>query len=127
MAEGEGETFAVLTRGAQAATLSQTAKKLQPGKLYKLQYLTGDADGVDGKGSVKPEQCCLTLSLQGATVLPEHTIAFRANERYRGNLDQVVFRADRSEVVLTFSNVSAAPNSRTALNFVTLMPYFEGE
>ena len=137
-----GDRFAVLTRGADAASeLRQTAKGLVPGRTYSLQAAVADWHDVETQ-TVAPRRLALKLTLgAGAEVLPGRSYVYvddrprkvdpadgakkpkRAQARI--NLHKVYFIARAPEVDVVFSDADAKPGEAFAVNGVSLNPCYE--
>lgn len=126
--KGVGDHFAVLTRGTQPNRLSQCLHGLEAGKLYCLRYLTADAADVTALAGGKPQEIQVDVELEGAEILPEHTVRSRAvpgaKRQYRTNYDSRVFRAAASDPVIHFTDIQTAPGRQSAINYVSVMPFF---
>ncbi len=130
---GVGDTFAVLVRGKDsAATLRQTAKGLEPGRMYRLRYTTFDVKDVKAKRTA-PRRFGVSASVgAGAEVEPSLTwthVDRRAKGRYgqlgaRVNLGQIVFKASAPEVEVAFSNEAAAEGEELGVHYVSILPYY---
>ncbi len=136
--DGLGDTFAVFTKeGDETSTLSQQVTGLVPGRLYCLQFCTGDADDIKAK-RLNPRKFGISANLgDGAEVDPACSwihVDMRKDGRYaynnnvaRVNLHHIVFKATASETTLTFSNAEAIAGEHLALNFVMLHPFLDGD
>jgi hypothetical protein len=132
---GTGDTFCVFTRGdGDPSTLTQTATGLTPGRVYTLQFVTGDYEDIL-TGAFDPKELGMKAILDsGAEVIPEESYVF-VDTRNTGrkeddglarvNLHHVRFRAVAPSVTVTFTDADAEPGTQIALNYIMLKPYFE--
>jgi len=137
--DGIGDTHARFVRSAKGPNrLSQCLMGLEPGRLYNFMYLTEDEDDLDKPGSVTPAFGC-RVTFDGAVEVkelasvrnvPEHALKPVAQKR----LHRFVFRAERPDVTVTFSDWKAdheagAPVGRkTLLNYIHARKYYlEGD
>ena len=118
------------------ASVSQTVKNLEPGKIYCLRFVVSDFD-TDKRYRVQDEQYPATAFIDGAYIL-EHTVEIhrntnlerkeKENDRCSGYaMHKVLFRAKKTEHDLTISNAAARNNSTWLLNFVQVNKYFPDE
>ena len=133
--EGTGDTHARFVRSAKGPNLlSQRLTGLEPGRLYNLMYLTEDEDDLDKPGSV-PQAFGCRATFDGAAEVtelasvrhvPEHVTQPTASK----TLVRLVFRAERPDVTLTFSDwqSDAAPGApigrKTLLNYIHARKYY---
>jgi hypothetical protein len=134
--ERMGDTVCVLTRTAgKPNRISQTARGLDAGKAYCLQFVTADRKDVIGK-VYNPRQYGLNAELAGAEILADKswvhvdTRQGVGGEREQTNLGQVnlhhlVFRAKSPTQVVTFTDEKANPGEDLIVNYVQLTPYLE--
>ena len=129
---GIGDNYAVLTRGEKPNRLFQKLKGVKAGRYYKLQYITADAEDVTmGKGG-RPYELSVDVQIEGAKFIPEETLCYKATRKprkidknmYKVNLDQRIFKAEKDDPVITFSDEKVKPGRKTALNYISLTPYF---
>ncbi|MBP5638957.1 MAG: hypothetical protein J6X55_05745 [Victivallales bacterium] len=117
-----GDNFAVFTRHDGAAnTLRQQARGLEPGKVYSLAFISGDAERLRQLNHQKGEINC---SIEGAELLDEYTEHSARSEKDRGNYDKLVFKALRSNPLISFSDEKSAVGTKSYVSCVSLMPYF---
>ena len=125
--KGIGDNYCIMSRGKSPNIISQKLQGLEPGKIYKLQYLTSDAVDVTASGKGKPQEIRVTATLDGCEILDKYTIYNRAGtsgKYHRTNCSQLVFKAISSEPLLRFSDADNALGRKAALNYVSVMPYF---
>lgn len=118
-----GDSFAEFTRGKTANTISQRAQGLIPGKIYSLTFINGDAVRLRQRDHRKGEISC---TIEGVKILPEYSERSIRNEKSKGNFDKIVFVAQCSNPLITFSDEKCPEGLRSYLNFVSLMPYYTG-
>ena len=130
-----GDTVCLMTRqNDRPNRISQTAKGLEPGKTYCLQFVTADYNDVVEKKH-NPRQYGIDVLLAGVEVLPEGSFVHidrrkthhRHDSGYLGkiNLHRIVFRARNETQVVAFSDEKAEPGETLAINFVQLKAYLE--
>ena len=124
-------------RTKSVAALSQTAKGLVPGRMYKLRYMTFDVKDVRAK-KFNPRKFGIAASVgDGAVVDPaltwthvdkrEKGMYAHNNNCARVNLGQIVFTATKPETEIVFSNEPAAPGEELGINYISLLPYYPGQ
>ena len=132
---GIGDNYAVLNRGEKPNRLSQKLKGVKAGRYYKLQYITADAEDVTmGKGG-RPYELSVDVQIEGAKFIPEETLCYKATRSprkidknmYKVNLDQRIFKAEKDDPLITFSDEMVKPGRKTAVNYISLTPYFREE
>ena len=133
---GVGDTFAVLVRGeGEATTLSQTAKGLQPGKTYCLQFATFDAKDVKAN-KVAPRRFGIDVKLSDGAEIDKSRSWVHVDKRIKGrykqnngvariNLHHIVFTAKAPTVEITLSNAAAAPGEELGVNYLSLNPFYD--
>ena len=120
-----GDNFAEFTRKEGAAsTLSQQAKGLETGKIYSLTFISGDAARLRQTNHQKGE---ITCTIDGVEILPQYTEHSARSEKDRGNYDKIVFKAQRPDPIITFTDEKCPVGTRSYINYVSLMPYYCGE
>ncbi|NLS95237.1 MAG: hypothetical protein GXX96_24025 [Planctomycetaceae bacterium] len=130
-----GDTVCVMTRNADKPNrISQTAKGLEVGKAYCLQFVTADLNDVTGK-KYNPRRYGIRAELEGAEILPDKSFVHidrRNTGRYRDNnnvakinLNRIIFRAKSPEQVVTFHDQDALPGEQLIVNFIQFKPYLE--
>ncbi len=130
-----GDTVCVFARQQNAPNqISQTAHGLTVGKTYCLQFVTADRQDVLAK-KFNPRRYGLDVELDGAEILPEKSFVHvdRRSSKHgkkdehvgKINLHRIIFRAQASDVKLTFSDAAAQPGDELLLNFVQLKPYLQ--
>lgn len=130
-----GDTVCVMTRSAgKPNRISQTARGLEVGKAYCLQFVTADLNDVTGK-KYNPRRYGIRAELEGAETLPEKSFVHidrRNTGRYEDNnnvakinLNRIIFRAKSPEQVVTFHDQDALPGEQLIINFIQLKPYLE--
>ena len=117
---GRLSMMAVLRHGA-ANTLRQRARGLEPGKVYSLSFISGDAERLRQLNHQKGEINC---TIEGAELLDEYTEHSAHSEKDRGNYDKLVFKALRPDPLISFSDEKTAVGKKSYLSCVSLMPYF---
>lgn len=134
-----GDTCVLFTHSIKAPNrLSRKITGLKPGKLYSLMFVTVDPEDIENPKNIH-QTIVLHATLNGATVLPELGYDFRAggNEFQKSTCEiqtqKIVFRADKEDVLLTFSDWKndtepGNPSSKKRImNFVSVLPYFVAE
>ena len=135
-----GDTCALFTRSAKGPNkLSRKITGLTPGKTYSLLFMTADPADIEDRSFPKGKRIVFDATLDGATILPKWGYDRRAGgKQFQDNpveiqTRKIVFRADRPEVTVTFSDwlndtePGAPAGGRRLLNFVSVNPYFAGE
>ena len=132
--QNQGDTFAILEPQSE---LSQKLANLEPGKLYSAVFIAVDYN--DLKKSIRhPRKLPVSMKIDHAEVIPGKTYCYVDNTRKRRaqqdkvslarvNFFRTVFRAEAPEAVLRIDSASAKPGTLTAVNFVSVKPYFEEE
>jgi hypothetical protein len=134
-----GDRCAVVVRSEQAPNrISQTLKKLEPGRLYSLKYIAGDLDRLGAK-----EEVGLWAELKDVDLVAERSFRhvmpssfalkskeFNSDHPAYTTYVQVMFRPKATTAELTFTdwkdNKPAGPKGqRIGFNFVEVMPYYE--
>ncbi|MFW6437799.1 MAG: hypothetical protein ACOCZ7_02190, partial [Armatimonadota bacterium] len=115
-------------------TLTQTATGLTPGKVYTLQFVTGDYEDIV-TGAFDPKEHGMQAVLgEGAEVIPEESYVYvdtrntgrkKDDGLARVNLHHIRFRAVAPSVTVTFTDAEAEAGTQIALNYIMLKPYFE--
>ncbi len=126
---GAGDDFALFTRTADShGEISQKLTGLKKGRRYLMYFYVGNYDDIINRVQ-KPGALPLTWKLDGVKVAEKvhYTGNYTKSKEAYVNIHKVIFEALSPEAVLTFSNASAAPGSRLALNYVCIRPYFEAE
>ena len=141
--KGTGDTLARFARSARAPNvLSQKISGLETGRLYALMFLTADEDDVNRPASVPPAFGC-RATFDGGVEIPELAVAKNvpSNRNAQGKLwngqsvslktvHRVVFRAEKPEVTLSFtdwqsdSGSGAPAGRRTFLNYIHMRKYY---
>lgn len=139
----QGNTYAVLKRSAAGPNrLTQTAQKLEPGKLYSLKLLAADLGDLQA-GKSDRKVLGLKVDLSAVEVIPEKTFQypfpscyshvhgpFNAQNPAYFNLYNIVFRARSRQTVLTITDWASdkdpgGPVGQQILcNFAELQPYY---
>ena len=130
-----GDSVCVLSRTADKANrISQTARGLEVGKAYCLQFVTADRKDIAAK-KYNPRRYGIDAELDGAEILPGRGFVHidkRNSGRYEHNdnvakinLNRVVFRARTPTQVVAFTDAKALPGEELVINFVQLKPYLE--
>ncbi len=130
-----GDTVCVMTRSADKPNrITQTARGLEVGKAYSLQFVTADYKDVTGK-KYNPRRYGLRAELEGAEILPGKSFVHidrRNSGRYKENnnvakinLNRIVFRAKAPELAIAFTDAEALAGEQLMINFVQLKPYLE--
>jgi hypothetical protein len=136
-AQGEGDTFLVLRRGAQKAnTVTRQIANLVPGKLYTLNLAVADRAGFDG--TAKPTAVALRVAIDGVEQLADKSFSYvlkagltRGKARLYPTWRRIVFRARNSTAGLTISDwdsdssAGGPTGQELVLNFVQCLPYYE--
>ncbi len=117
----EGDSFAVLKRGSQPNELKQQAKNLRPGELYSLTCLSGNLASLRGTNH---DAISLSCRIEGGEIIPELS---EHGKPENGRFDKLVFRAQRSDPWIVFSDETHSEGTEAYLNFVSLMPFFSGK
>jgi hypothetical protein len=114
--------------------ISQTARDLEVGRAYCLQFVTADLKDVTGK-NYNPRRYGIDAELEGAEILGDKGFVHvdrRNTGRYKDNdnvakinLNRIVFRATSPTQVIAFSDEKAAPGEELIVNFIQLKPYLE--
>ena len=134
-----GDQCAVMVRSdAGPNVLSQTAKDLEPGRLYSLKFIAADLDDLEAAQEVG-----LWPTIEGADLANERSFrqvmpssyaldfeGFNRKNRAYTTYCQVLFRPRGTTVELTFSDwrdgEPAGPiGQRLGFNFVEIQPFFE--
>ena len=133
-----GDTFAVFKKAnAENSTLTQTVKNLIPGKMYCLQFSTGDYNDIVAKRH-NPRKYGIEANLGDGTVIDDAQSWVHIDKREKGryahnnnvariNLHHIVFKATKPETTLVFSNAAALPGEELVLNYVMLNPFLSEE
>ena len=133
-----GDTFAVFKKAnAETSTLTQTVKNLIPGKMYCLQFSTGDYNDIVAKRH-KPRKYGIEANLGDGAVIDDAQSWVHIDKREKGryahnnnvariNLHHIVFKATKPETTLVFSNAAALPGEELVLNYVMLNPFLSEE
>jgi len=130
-----GDTVCVLARAVDKANrLTQTARGLEVGKAYCLQFVTGDLKDITEK-RFNPRRYGIDVELGEAELLPGRGYVHvdqRKGGRYEHNdnvakinLHRIIFRAKAATVPIAFSDQKAQPGEELVLNYVQLKPYLE--
>ncbi|MHB8898271.1 MAG: carbohydrate binding domain-containing protein [Thermoguttaceae bacterium] len=130
-----GDTVCLMARQAgKPNRLTQTARGLQVGKAYCLQFVTADYQDVTRK-RYNPRRYGLRAQFEGAEILPGRGyvhIDRRNSGRYEDNnnvakinLNRIIFRAKAPELTVVFTDQEAEVGEELILNFVQLKPYLE--
>lgn len=130
-----GDTVCVMTRSAgKPNRISQTAKGLEVGKAYCLQFVTADLKDVSGQ-RYNPRRYGIRAELEGAEILGDKGyvhIDRRNGGRYKEksnvakiNLNRIIFRAKSPTQVIAFNDEQAVPGEELIINFIQLKPYLE--
>ena len=128
---GTGDTFALLARyPGTTNVLSQTIRNLIPGRKYRLQMIVFDVDDMKcGKGKTRRYPVEATLS-PSAQVVKADSWVYVNEKPKKGyapvNMHQTVFVPQTSEVVLEISDAKSYPGCRHGVNFVSVLPYYDG-
>ena len=132
---GIGDTFAVLVRReGEASSLSQTARRLVPGRKYCLQFATFDVKDVKAN-RVAPRRFAVSATLSEGAEIDKSLSWVHVDERIKGryemnngvariNLHHIVFTAKSPEVELMLDNAAASPGEELGVNYVSLLPYY---
>lgn len=130
-----GDTVCVMTRHAETPNrISQTAKGLEVGRAYCLQFVTADLKDVTDK-KYNPRRYGIDVDLEGAEIQADRGFVHidrRNKGRYKDNnnvakinLNRVIFRAKSPTQVVAFTDEKAEPGEELVVNFVQLKPYLE--
>ena len=132
---GVGDTFAVFAKkGAEVSTLTQTARKLVPGKAYVLQFCTFNVDDIRQQRT-RPADFGIRATLgDGAEIRKDlswqHTHdckALNCREHSDGtamiNLHHIVFIATKETVEITLDNQLAKAGEQLGVNFFSVLPF----
>ncbi len=130
-----GDTVCVMTRTqGKPNRIRQTARGLEVGKAYCLQFVTADRKDVLGE-KYNPRRYGIRAELEGAELLPDKGFVHidrRNTGRYKHNnnvakinLNRIIFRATSPTLVVGFHDQEAAPGEELILNFIQLKPYLE--
>lgn len=130
-----GDTVCVLTRNADKPNrIHQTARGLQVGRAYCLQFVTADLKELTAKNH-DPRRYGIRAELPDALILGDKGFVHvdrRNSGRYEHNnnvakinLHRIVFRATSPTQVVAFTDEEAAAGEQLVLNFVQLKPYLE--
>jgi hypothetical protein len=130
-----GDTVCVMARSADKSNrISQTAKGLEVGKAYCLQFVTADLKDVTGQ-KYNPRRYGIRVELEGAEILADKGFVHidrRNNGRYQENnnvakinLNRIIFRAKSPTQVVAFNDEKAVPGEELVINFIQLKPYLE--
>ena len=135
-----GDTCALFTRSAKGPNkLSRKITGLTPGKNYNLIFMTADPADIENKNFERDKKIVFDATFDGATVVPEWSYDRRAGgKQFQNNpieiqTRKIVFRADRPEVTVTFSDwlsdtePGGPVGGRRLLNFISVTPRFEVE
>ena len=133
-----GDTLAVFKKAnAETSTLTQTVKNLIPGKMYCLQFSTGDYNDIVAKRH-NPRMYGIEANLGDGAVIDAAQSWVHIDKREKGryahnnnvariNLHHIVFKATKPETTLVFSNAAALPGEELVLNYVMLNPFLSEE
>ena len=130
-----GDTVCVMTRSADKPNrISQTAKGLEVGRVYCLQFVTADLEDITSK-RYNPRRYGICAELEGAQILPGKGFVHidrRNKGRYKDNhnvakinLNRIIFRATSPTQVVAFNDEKAAAGEELVINFIQLKPYLE--
>jgi len=130
-----GDTVCVMTCNADKPNrIRQTARGLEVGKAYCLQFVTADLKDVTDK-KYNPRRYGIRAELPGAQVLDGKGFVHidrRNTGRYEHNsnvakinLNRIIFRATSPTQVVGFNDEKAALGEQLIINFIQLKPYLE--
>jgi hypothetical protein len=130
-----GDTVCVMTRNADKPNrISQTAKGLEVGRAYCLQFVTADLRDITDK-KYNPRRYGIDVELEGAEILPDKGFVHidrRNKGRYKDNnnvakinLNRIIFRAKSPTQLIAFNDEKASPGDELIVNFIQLKPYLE--
>ncbi|OQA88292.1 MAG: hypothetical protein BWY31_00454 [Lentisphaerae bacterium ADurb.Bin242] len=126
-----GDMFAILARTPDGhAELRQTVTGLVRGKTYSLTFFTADANDMKNH-VVAPRRHKMEYELGDVEILRrvcavDYRKARDEKDTFaRINAYRIIFRAEKEEAGLVFRNKTAEPGAELALNYVSVMPYFE--
>ena len=142
--EGMGDCMIVLRRsGRKLNRITQTVRKLEPGRLYSLRLITADHDELMSGKSVAQDHG-IRVTLDHAEIIPQYSLTetitngsahtsalFRLGNNLHMNWRRIVFRATRETTRLVISdwgddkNPGAKIGQAVAINCVQLQPYLE--
>ncbi|MCQ2396823.1 MAG: hypothetical protein MJ106_03895 [Lentisphaeria bacterium] len=133
--DGVGDTFAVLSKKSdEISTLTQTARKLIPGRAYVLQFATCDVDRIKGHDATPGDYGIRATFADGAEIRQDLSwqhihdcMAQGCREHAPGvaliNLHHIVFIATKEEVDITLDNRLAKPGENLCVNFFSVLPF----
>jgi hypothetical protein len=134
----QGDTFLVMKRSAKGPNrVSQTIRKLTPGRLYSLRLFTADIGELG-----KEQKLAVNVSVTGAEVLPDkqfqhvfancyshHLPPYDDKNHAWMNYHWMVFRARAEEAKVSIADwldettAGGPAGQRIAVNFVQVQPY----
>ena len=131
---GVGDTFAVLVRGEEASSISQTVKGLVPGRKYCLQFATFDVKDVKAN-RIAPRRFGISATLSGGAQIDKSLSWVHVDRRVKGryavndgvariNLHHIVFTARRPLAELVIDNAAAQPGEELGVNHLSIQPCF---
>ena len=124
-----------MTRNADKPNrISQTAKGLEVGRAYCLQFVTADLRDIADK-KYNPRRYGIDVELEGAEILPDKGFVHidrRNKGRYKDNnnvakvnLNRIISRAKSPTQLIAFNDEKASPGDELIVNFIQLKPYLE--
>jgi hypothetical protein len=134
----EGDRFCWMKRSAQRPNaVSQTARALEPGRLYSVKLISANLQQLDQK-----QPSALSIDVSDADILPEYAFQFVYPSSYSHEVQpytkdhpanmsfhRLVFRPKGREARVAISdwkspaNPGAEPGQETVFNFVELQPF----
>lgn len=116
--------------------ISQKMEGLEVGKLYSLQFVTGDLADITAR-KYNPRTYGISAELTDAEIIAEKSFV-HVDKRQKGryayntnvgkiNLNRIVFRAKSSNMTLSFNDEKALPGESLVINFIQLKPYYQNE
>jgi tetratricopeptide (TPR) repeat protein len=127
-----GDKFAILKRTKDGyGEIKQTITGLTPGKTYTLTFFTANYDDVKKRRVVPSRYNRMEYKIRNVKILKcflarDYRRATSENNRYaRINAHRILFKPEKKEAELIFSNKTAAPGKELVLNNIMVMPYFE--
>jgi hypothetical protein len=135
----DGDQFLWMKRSAEKPnTVSQTLKKLEPGRLYSLKFISADLGNMD-----KEQRLAIAAHITDAHVQDKgsfqsvyrtcysHIGQFGVTRQAWMNYHRILFRPTKSSAELTISDwlqpdsPGGTAGQELAVNFVEVQPYFE--
>ena len=136
----QGDRFCWMKRSAQRPNrVSQTVKRLEPGRLYSVKLISADFGQLD-----KQQQMALAIDVRGAKIAKDYAFQFVYPSSYDHEVKpydekhpaymsfhRVVFRAEKSEAELVIQDwigdkePGGSAGQETIFNFVEVQPFHE--